>query len=380
MFLHDYKDYKRNKSFWYYVTLYIFILLTGLRYRIGSDTLAYEVAFNNVPKLSSLTYSYLMDISDFEIGYTVLMSVSKTIFDKFWVFLFLQSIMVNVLIFDFFKKYSTHVFTAILAYYIILYYYVNCEVARQGIALAILLFSWKYFVSRKWIKYIIFVFIASLFHTTACVFIMMPILFVLNLWSFLKPSLLLLIILMLLIAFSPFIGQKLLQSLVALSVGGDVGNKIDFYFSTDKEVIGLGGMTTIAYFVSYICLPFFALRNNKDINDIIHMFMLGCLINVSVGIPMVYRLSYYFMPFFIVAIANTLFKTKVTKKEEVLLSKRYVNQMVLVLFVFFLSYKTYGYFAQEISSNLKVYMRFYPYNSIIDKGIDENREKLFRML
>lgn len=102
MFLHDYKDYKRNKSFWYYVTLYIFILLTGLRYRIGSDTLAYEVAFNNVPKLSSLTYSYLMDISDFEIGYTVLMSVSKTIFDKFWVFLFLQSIMVNVLIFDFF--------------------------------------------------------------------------------------------------------------------------------------------------------------------------------------------------------------------------------------------------------------------------------------
>lgn len=139
-------------------------------------------------------------------------------------------------------------------------------------------------------------------------------------------------------------------------------------------------MTTIAYFVSYICLPFFALRNNKDINDIIHMFMLGCLINVSVGIPMVYRLSYYFMPFFIVAIANTLFKTKVTKKEEVLLSKRYVNQMVLVLFVFFLSYKTYGYFAQEISSNLKVYMRFYPYNSIIDKGIDENREKLFRML
>ena len=95
-YIHDYHGVKKNKNLWYNVSMWIFILLSGLRYRIGSDTQMYELSFIEIPKIWDLTSYYIFQHSSYEPGFTIFMSIIKTISGSFWLFLLVQSIIINV--------------------------------------------------------------------------------------------------------------------------------------------------------------------------------------------------------------------------------------------------------------------------------------------
>lgn len=380
IYLYDYKGSHKGRLASYNLLMLVFILLVGLRYRIGSDTIAYEQSFNLIPKIGKLTFHYITEISDYEAGYTVLMSLSKTLFGDFWCFLLIQSIIVNISLFTFFKNNSANPFTSILLYFVVLYYFINCEAARQGIALAIIIYAWKNFTSNNLKLFLIQVLFASLFHSTALIFLLFPLLSVFKLWDRLRPNILNFSILLSIIISSYFLQQYISQLLMQYTMVGDIGGRIYAYYADADELSKVSVLTQVLYCLFYIIVPFYCLRrirnNYKNYENLASVIMLCSLINVASVIPMVYRLTYYFFPFYFILLSETLFCS--TDKYKF---KKNVNVVVLCSLILFTYYKIQPYFYEDGStSNMRYYMRFYPYNSIIDKGLDENREQIYRGL
>ena len=59
-YVYDYRKNSIGKIYFIYLTLLIFILFSGLRYRVGIDTSRYEIFFNECPTLFTLN-SYQFD-------------------------------------------------------------------------------------------------------------------------------------------------------------------------------------------------------------------------------------------------------------------------------------------------------------------------------
>lgn len=365
--------------------MWIFILLAGLRYRIGSDTIIYEYAFNDVPVISELTLHYLIDVSRFEYGFTIMMSLTKTLFKQFWVLLFIQSLITNYCVFIFFKQNTRAPYVALILYFFVLYYFINCEAARQGVAVGIFLYSWKYFVNNNWLKYFTAVIIASLFHITAILFIILPFFKILKFWYKIKPSPFMYIILVLVLFSSVLIGFHLSNYILALELSGVIGEKSNSYFNT-KEFGSLSPTTIFAYLFSYILMPMFFLskRNVREStygSTMIPMIFLSCIVCLCGGIPMTYRISYYLLPFFFVALTDSLFRKQIHSCSESvkMVYKNKPNVILIMMVIIYLVYKSQMYFTEESPGGYyKYYMRLYPYNSVIDKGIDQHREGLYR--
>ena len=81
-------------------------------------------------------------------------------------------------------------------------------------------------------------------------------------------------------------------------------------------------------------------------------------------------------------ISEALFAKNTKCKERMQYSfGRYFNKTLFAMAIIFILYKSNAYFYQEIANpNYRYYMRFYPYNSVLDKGTDENREKIYEYL
>ena len=92
---YDYLGKRTNKFVFYSISLITLILLTGLRYRIGLDTIRYEGHHDEIPTLWGLTASKFQE-SDREPLYLILSAVAKTISSEFWALQMLQSILVNI--------------------------------------------------------------------------------------------------------------------------------------------------------------------------------------------------------------------------------------------------------------------------------------------
>ena len=121
---YDYLKKTKNKKIWYYVTLIVFILIAGLRYRIGLDSVRYEIGYKFYPSIDELT-AYDFINSSHQPLYFLLSATARSISDEFWVLQMLHSILVNVVIFRFFRLNTNNVFIAVIFYFIFLYNYVS---------------------------------------------------------------------------------------------------------------------------------------------------------------------------------------------------------------------------------------------------------------
>ena len=110
---------------WYYFNLVVLILLAGLRYRVGGDTLMYMSMYDEIPALSELKYFDFEEALYNPLWY-VYNSIFRSIGDDFVYFQIGQAVFVNSVFFWFFRKYSPqYYFSAILLYYIGYYCYFN---------------------------------------------------------------------------------------------------------------------------------------------------------------------------------------------------------------------------------------------------------------
>lgn len=134
---------------------------------IGTDYFEYKHWFE-ITEFSNI-YS---DVKYENIGFDFIISLIKYLGGNFYIFLFISAFFINTSILFFIKRFSKNIGLSIIIY-ISLFYTSTWNVTRQWIACAIFLIAFKYLIDKKSWKYIIIVFISSLFHITSLILLIL---------------------------------------------------------------------------------------------------------------------------------------------------------------------------------------------------------------
>lgn len=143
------------------------IVTAGIRYNVGVDFNSYVDIY-----YTTINSSILENIKTGELGYVFLNRASENIFNSpQGVFLFSSIITICFLyaaIHDHDNKIS---FSLALFLYYTKFFPFSLNVMRQSIAMSIIFYSYKYIVNRNFKRFLKFVIIAALFHTSAIIVI-----------------------------------------------------------------------------------------------------------------------------------------------------------------------------------------------------------------
>lgn len=378
---YDYKSKKANRIKAYYFVLFLLIIVAGFRYRIGLDTIRYESAFRWIPTLWELKWDTFKN-NNYDPFYLILSSFAKSISSDFWVMQTIQAILVNTIIFSFIKKYTSHIFFAVLLYYVFLYLNFMCEVMREACAVSMFLLGYKYFVKEKWLPYYLFCTAAFLFHSSAILLFLIPILKWLRLTELMHINKYTVVFLLAVLVGGFLIQHYLFDYLNILAFSGRMEERIERYAdsSLSSSVLNINGIISVV--LQNVLYPFLAIvylkrqYNIKSINIEPMVFLCFVFALLMIPIAIFYRYNNYFMPFSIIVMSEIAFQQKIYlfKKRYVYVSS-FLFWMIIFTPLFF--FKIYGYNSSVKDSYLKEYMRYYPYSSIFDKKTDVNREKLF---
>ena len=378
---YDFQDQSSNKEFWYRFIFVVLVLIAGLRYRVGADTINYIFRFyHEVP--------YLWDIKaeDLELGndpmFLLLNSFVRSVGGRFYVVQFLQAIFVNGLIMAYIKKHSQFIFSCTFLYFIWCYFFYNFEEMRASMSLAICLYANDYILEKKWRKGVVLYLFSSLFHFSSVALLLTP------LFLFLRFNFIGYVFLFLSFFIGFLIQAKFGDYLMLFDFSDEVANKAESYSNSEdqfEQKINLVGVITNRFFyilysiVAFFYIKYKSLQGDSTILKFQPFVLLGLsFVLFSIPMPICYRYirfyEIYFIFFFVHFFVDLV-------KNNLLLSKSLAFARAFVILLPFLNIISHGYrdqFGKSWSHRVYYYTRFYPYSSIFEKSTDKDREYFYR--
>lgn len=368
MLIYDFGAYRTNRDLMYNFVLLIFISVAGFRWYVGGDSFTYQNVFESaVGTLSGFTLARLVEFK-YEPGFVLFMTLSKTLFREFWFFQVLHAVVVNVILFKFFKRYSNVPFTCLVLYAFFYYFYFNMEILREILAICIFI-QWMYpaLVKNKLKAYYLLNILALFFHTSAVILLILPFLsrFRLNF----KCILALLFMMFAVIGtFSIFP-----DAVNLLSFSERLSEKFDTYHKYSLNINGI-----IYNFFCFVIFPFYVIRlqskyfNEVNFKELIFPFFF--VIALFLSYSGAGRFINYFGPFMIVFFANSI---SIVAKVS-----RFKNVKILIISLMLLVtslYKCQYYFndTSRFYKNTKKINLWYPYSSIFNREEYPFRKVIF---
>lgn len=359
-----------GESGWYYFNLVVLILLAGLRYRVGGDTLMYMSMYDEMPAMSELKY-FDFDEALYNPLWYVYNSFFRSFSDDFTLFQIGQAILVNCVFFWFFRKYSPqYYFSAILLYYVGYYCYFNMEIMREIICVCILMLITPFLLAKRWILYYAGCFLAINFHYSSAVMLGIPLLC----YMFRKPSwkwqlviiagvtaLMTVVNIMALIVKLVAQDERLVELVEKYTEGSSNFTGMFFQLLAALPVVGM-------MYVRCKC--------ELDYRDKFVSMATGAVFAYSfaMGFFAFARLANYFIPFVLVFTVHTIYYFISSCN----LRSAQVSTLVMGLSVFLISFNYGFYYLRDMSTyypNTRFNVIFTPYHSVFDPEIDEQRER-----
>lgn len=150
----------------------ILALFTGLRDPYtGADTLGYGRNFLNLREYSSFSYAISEKTGRFEFLYKIWVRLIGYITDNVNVFFTITAIFVAVFVGINIWKNSKNPYFSIILYYTVGNFTFQMTGLRQAMAMAVILYSVEFIKEKKLWKFLLTVWIASLFHKSALAFV-----------------------------------------------------------------------------------------------------------------------------------------------------------------------------------------------------------------
>jgi hypothetical protein len=311
----------QNSKFSFFIALLLLFFLSGMRHEVGKDWHAYLYFYNN----TEFTYKYV------EIGYSMINDLFSTMGLNYNIFLFAISFITLLFIYKvgINLKYKL---IFLFVYFSELFLYLNFSGMRQGIAIAITLFSVKYIMEKRMYHFFVTVGFATLFHFTAIVFIVSYFIY----WF--RRSVRKDIFIFSFLALGVFFLDNFIELIIYIFYDN---NKIVFYLNNVKVgdghfndyIIGILKRTIVLLF--YVSIPN-KIRQDSQLKNLIQVYFFGFLIflffyliNGDVGA----RLGAYFLIMDILII-STIFQQNI----------HIHHKMAIFLIVFMMYfYKLYNY-------------------------------------
>lgn len=166
----DINNRKGGRIVYFFLYVYL-VLLIGLRYKVGGDTINYMGYYEWQDDLDNLEFEFGGMIQP---GYSLLCAICKSFSPQFYVFQIIHSLIINTLLFLFITVNTKYKFSAVFCLFFVSYLYLTCEILREALAVTLFAFLYKPLLNKKWIKYYIGVAICIMFHFSALILIFFP--------------------------------------------------------------------------------------------------------------------------------------------------------------------------------------------------------------
>lgn len=373
--IYDLAKYQKGKLHAFYFILTLLILLAGLRYRVGLDTVRYMQSYANlIPPITDLNSFSFLDLY-VEPLWFYMNSFYKTFTDSFVLVQLTHALFVNSVIFWFIKKRSKYLFIPVLFYYLFAYTNFNFEVMRESIAVALFLLAIGPLEKRNYAKYYLICVIAFFFHSSAIITFLFPLAMKLRL-NYKTVGLFFLVGLG-----GQFLLSILLENIQLLFFTERIESRLLFYAASEHlfgQGLNINGIIQYLFVTAFMPLAaLYYAKKGKFVNEIFESsIVLIVLITVlTINILLFYRLINYFIVFYIIVLSNGIYyiRNRRTKRSLV----RNAQPVFLALLILF---QTYGYFQSEggYSEQIKVYHRYYPYSTYFDQKTFDTRETLLK--
>lgn len=388
-----YFDYAKNQrlySFSYWGVCIVLILIAGLRYRIGNDSIVYENAYEKFPTFIEL-FSYNFSSTRFEPGFIIFSSIPRSFSPDFMWSQFWQATVVNIVIFWFVLKNTKNRFFCLTLYFVALFLFFTTEVMRESLAVCCFLLAWPFFRDGKWIKFYILAALACVFHTSAFLLLLVPVFWLPGIRSFFKLGYRALFVGIIVFVLGIYIQMRFEKILTLIAVTERMSEQASIY--ADSKMYGHGlnivGMVDVFFrFIFYSLLSLFLYKShNKKLQLDEHQkkaaakleYLVMWLVFIALmGMSMIalLRFTNYFFMFSFVLI-STVFMGNIDLKDKVIkLRPLYWSIIMLPFFIF----NIYFYCVPvNQSKTLHYYSKYIPYKSRLNPERDKDREAVFRI-
>ncbi len=146
---------KKEQASWIFVALAgLLVLFVGLRYNTGADWNLYKQIFNGT-------------LSNTEYGYLLLNKTFNTIFGNYYVLQFSATLFFVFSVCRLYKKEAPYPIAALTLLMCFMLFNILMAQIRQSISIGIIVLFSNYIFERKPIRFLLVIFVASFFHTSA---------------------------------------------------------------------------------------------------------------------------------------------------------------------------------------------------------------------
>lgn len=340
-----------------YISFIMLVLLAGLRYRVGVDTINYTDEYNDYP------LSYFED--RYQIGWYVFILLFRSLgLSFYWVQISL-ALLTNFAVFSFVKKYSQYFFFSILLYYVVVFPVLNFEILRQGICVSLFLLSFKYLDNRNYIRYYLLIGLACLFHYSALILLLLPLFTWIPINK--KTVSLSFVLVLSVLVLSAIMKEQIFELSMGMSF---LEERAQYYFS---EVDLNKSVSVVPYIVNLtlnVLIPFIIIWHSCYNTKVTPAFIIVCILSmivyvVSIYMPVIYRFNSFFQVFNLIIIID--FFSSIRNKFE---KRPFIIFFILVLL--FIGVKARGFFVKD--EGMPIYYHYYPYSSIFNEFKVPQRE------
>lgn len=286
------KTPETRTKFFYFFSFTVLVLLSGLRdINVGLDTHAYYNGFYDIQKLE---YANLFDNSlHFEPGWILLNKLVSVLGGNYFVLQIIVSAVIGYSFMTFTSENVSHPFLAVIVFLSTQIFLQSLNIQRQMFAGAIALTSYRFIKENKWLPFLLIVALATSFHKTAVIFLVIPC--VLWLLKRKNGALICLTLFVLLYVF--------FETLLAL-VAPFLVKELDYvtYFTTQDHQVEIGGIVLL--WAVELAMAFVVLiKSEKDDaqKKSVPIFTILYIILTILGtrFPFFERFGLYFIPFVI---------------------------------------------------------------------------------
>lgn len=159
---------KRKLKILVWISLVVPILIASLRYGVGTDYFSYTEIYKVVSQLS-LSDFLSSDKTTHELGFFALVKLSSYLSHGYALLFAMSSILTVVFYYLGLNKYQPKHKALAYFLYLTVIFPLTLNTMRQGIAMSICFFAFTFMISKNAKKFILWILIASLFHTSALV-------------------------------------------------------------------------------------------------------------------------------------------------------------------------------------------------------------------
>lgn len=354
--------------------LLVFILVAGLRWRIGIDTPVYLYQYyHGIPTLDNFSWrDYSITESPL---FKLIESFVKTIGGRFYIVQIIQASIVNVLIFRYIKKHSRYLFACLFFYTIVCYTTYNMEIMRGSLSIVICLYANDYILNKKWVKGYLLYLLSVFFHAQSILMFILPLLYFLR---FNKSGLVACVI-------------AFLMGTIIMNLFGDymfifetddaIATKIETYSSSSKYGTQAGNinffLVQIFPMLLYSIFSTMLVKWNSPNNMLLKLeplVLIGVLfILIRMNLEIAYRYVDFFKIYFVLFFSESFILLAKGLRSY---SKNFALLRSYIIFIpFFLVVFVYNYLLTENYS-----LRYTPYSTIIDREVSREREMMYQQL